>query len=362
MIIKKDKKYFFSIQYILFKYIWLWFMSILTIFILYILLLSFFSSDNQKIVSNEKYIITTTTMLNDLVLHLIGDVDLIENKYQKIENVKSFSLMGYGIDPHNYKTKLSDRKKIKKADLVIVNGLHLESKMIDSLKILSEEDNSEKFISASSEINKKDIRIDEETLQEDPHIWFSIDLWQQVLKKIKKSIDNILEEKDKIKLESNFQLYNNDLEELKTYFQKKISELNKKCNTLMLVTAHDAFSYLAYKNNVQFELRSIQGISTQTETSISDINNLANELAQKKVKAIFTESSISHKSLDSLREAVLNKGHNIKISEKELFSDSLGLDDNSFEHFYYNPNKRYKLSSYIGTFLHNIHIIEKELS
>ncbi|WP_244611428.1 metal ABC transporter solute-binding protein, Zn/Mn family [Candidatus Phytoplasma sacchari] len=338
-------------------------MLMLTFLVLSILIYASYS-DIEKInyPKKDKVIVTTTTMLNDLINHIIGNVDLIENKYHKIENIRSYSLMGYGIDPHNYKTKLSDRKKIKNADLVIVNGLHLESKMIESLKILSEDsDNSEKFILATSDIDKKDIRIDEETLQEDPHIWFSIDLWQQVLKKLKNNIIEILESKDRIKAEYNFKLYNDELEELKKYFQKKINELNHKCNTLMLVTAHDAFSYLAYKNNVNFELRSIQGISTQTETSISDINNLADELAKKKVKAIFTESSISHKSLDSLKEAVLMKGHNIKISEEELFSDSLGIDNNYFEFFDYNPVKKYKLSSYIGTFLHNLHTIEKEL-
>ncbi|WCA22411.1 metal ABC transporter solute-binding protein, Zn/Mn family [Candidatus Phytoplasma oryzae] len=355
--LKTIKNFFLS-----FKNIWFLLMFLLTFFIIYILF-SYFFTNNTKNQPEEKVIISTTTMLNDLISHLIGNVDINENKYEKIENIKSFSLMGYGIDPHNYKTKLSDRKKIKKADLVFINGLHLEAKMAESLKILSEEYDMKKFFSVSSDIDRKDIRIDAETLQEDPHIWFSIDLWQQVLEKIKNIIIYILKkEEDFKKLEYNFQLYKNELEELKKYFQKKISELNKKCNTLMLVTAHDAFSYLAYKNIVQFDLRSIQGISTQTETSIADINLLADELARKKVKAIFSESSLSHESLNSLKEAVENKGHYIKISEKELFSDSLGQDDGSFEVFDDNQNKKYKLSSYIGTFLHNIHIIETELS
>ncbi|WP_245927106.1 metal ABC transporter solute-binding protein, Zn/Mn family [Candidatus Phytoplasma oryzae] len=335
----------------------------MNIFIFYILFRAYYDSDIEKNKNNDKQIVATTNILNDLVKHLIGDVDFNESKYQKIEKIQTVSLMGYGVDPHNYKTKLSDRKKIKNADLVIVNGLHLEAKMNDSLKLLSSESNHQKFISATSEIDKQDIRTDEESLQEDPHIWFSINLWQKVLKKIRNSLIQIVPEKDKIKIENNFIVYNDELEQLNKYLQIKIQELNKKCNVLMLVTAHDAFSYLAYKNNVQFELRSIQGISTQTEASISDIDILAKEIAEKKVKAIFSESSLSHKSLNSLQEAVSNKGHYIKISQEELFSDSLGIDNGTFESFHHDPyQKKYKLSSYIGMFLHNIHIIEKELS
>ncbi|MBY7577283.1 zinc ABC transporter substrate-binding protein, partial [Candidatus Phytoplasma sp. Tabriz.2] len=66
-----------------------------------------------------------------------GDVaEEEQNEYQKIEGIQVDSLMGVGIDPHNYKTKLSDRKKIKEADLVVINGLHLEAKMAEAFPLL----------------------------------------------------------------------------------------------------------------------------------------------------------------------------------------------------------------------------------
>jgi manganese/zinc/iron transport system substrate-binding protein len=344
------------------KKIWFIIMLLISIIILIILIFSYLSISNN-FNKKQKIIITTTTMLNDLVKHLIGDTES-NSQYKKIDNIKSFSLMNYGIDPHNYKTKLSDRRKIKNADLIITNGLHLESKMIDALKLLSSEKNYKKVLEASSILNSNEIKKDTENLQEDPHIWFSIKLWQKVLANIKKFIQENIELKTEEKkiIEENFKLYNQELDKLKNYFINKIILLKKKCNPFILVTAHDAFNYLASDNNIKFELRSIQGISTQTETSISDINNLAEELSKKKVKAIFVESSLSNESLKSLQEAVRNKGHQIKISKKELFSDSLGIDNGTFEVFHNDKNgTQYKLSTYIGTFLHNIHTIEEEL-
>ncbi|MDV3197666.1 MAG: zinc ABC transporter substrate-binding protein, partial [Candidatus Phytoplasma australasiaticum] len=108
------------------------FFTIINIYIIFYSM-SVYPSNNI----DEKIIITSTTnLLNDLVNHLIGNVDEKENpknkKYQKINNIKNYVLMGPGVDPHNYKMKQSDRIAIKKALLIVTNGLHLEAKMTDS--------------------------------------------------------------------------------------------------------------------------------------------------------------------------------------------------------------------------------------
>ncbi|MDO8059261.1 zinc ABC transporter substrate-binding protein ['Crotalaria aegyptiaca' phytoplasma] len=339
--------------------IWFIFMFFITIITSYIVFYSISVYPNKNI--DEGIIITSTTnLLDDLVNHLIGNVDEKENppdkKYQKIENIKTYVLMGPGVDPHNYKMKQSDRMAIKKADLIITNGLHLESKMIDSFPLITPKSN---IWYASQAIKDDQLIIDETTSQKDPHIWFSIELWQQVLKNLKEKLKSKLSKsQDQELLENNFNLYMEQLDHLKKNTEEKF-----KNKDIILITAHDAFSYLAKENKFK-GLYSIQGISTQTETSPRDIEKIADIIIQYKVKAIFIESSVPHNYLDSLIEAVTNRKpiFKIKISDQELYSDSLGTQKDSNYKQLPGTNQYFQMSSYIGAFLHNIDIISQELT
>lgn len=361
-------------------------LAIITTLILSIPFLSLAKTKNPQTFSKDLQIVTTTTMLKDLVKHLIGDVAEEENKYHKIKGIQVDSLMGVGIDPHNYKTKLSDRKKIKEADLVVINGLHLEAKMAEAFPLLTNnsftlvqlDETHTKVINQEGNedehIKEEDIKRDEDTHGPDPHIWFDIDLWIKVLQQLKYKLKRVLIKDSRFclididNLEYNGQTYANKLKLLSKYVGKKFTSLKEQFvaqgKTFILVTAHDAFSYLARKYN--FELSPIQGISTQTEASISDIEELANKLVKNQVKAIFVESAFPEGTLDALKESVKSKGHNIKKSDEELYADALGSESEDPIEFeddkdaQGNPTK-YKHSTYIGALLHNIHTIEKEL-
>ena len=78
--------------------------------------------DNQEKQDNKSadkktHIVTTTTMLKDLIEKIGGDKVEVEG------------LMGEGVDPHLYQATASDVDKLKKADVVVYQGLHLEGKM-----------------------------------------------------------------------------------------------------------------------------------------------------------------------------------------------------------------------------------------
>ncbi len=61
-------------------------------------------------------IVTTTTMLTDLVKNLGGD------------KVEVQGLMGAGVDPHLYTASEGDVSKLFNADIIVYSGLHLEGK------------------------------------------------------------------------------------------------------------------------------------------------------------------------------------------------------------------------------------------
>ncbi|KND62680.1 metal ABC transporter solute-binding protein, Zn/Mn family [Candidatus Phytoplasma phoenicium] len=343
--------------------------------ILIIPICAYFAPSNKNPENDQITILTTTQMLEDTVKHLIGDVDLKElnkddNHYQKIERFKcQTSLMGMGIDPHNYKTKLSDRNKIKTANLVIVNGLHLEAKMTESFELLNKDNVWKAGEKSLTEEDK--LKIDD-SKDCDPHIWFDIDLWIKVIEHLEIELSNrCINPKEKDSLSNNKSLFIGKLRELKKHIIEEMRELKikKKKNKekLIIVTAHDAFSYwevFSKKNNCSFELESIQGISTQTEANSKKIIELARKLADNNVKSIFTENSMPKDSLKSLQEQVnsfrQNKNLNpIKIpTNSELYSDSLGSDQLSET----LGSGEYKHSTYIGAFLNNMKVIKDNLS
>ncbi|MFR0367978.1 metal ABC transporter solute-binding protein, Zn/Mn family [Candidatus Phytoplasma palmae] len=346
-----------------------------TLLILSVPLISFLKEKekiNPKQLKIHK-ILTTTTILKDSVKHLLGIIDPNEIpkeydlKYKKIDNFQCESLMKTGVDPHNYKTTLSDRKKIKEADLIIINGLNLETKMTDSFFLLKEKDKL--WIAGDFLDKQKLIKSEDDSEHYDPHVWFEIDLWRNINQNLKTRLKQTLNSKEDIlKLENNYEIFDIQLKELKKKIISEMKELKnkltKKNNEFILVTAHDAFSYwqkFSEENSCSFRLESIQGISTQTESSIHRILQLSKILAENNVKSIFTENSIPKDSLKSLKEEVnkLKKHSNpIKIPENvELYSDSLGTDEkieilNDFN---------YKHSTYIGAFLNNIKVIKENL-
>lgn len=335
------------------------------------------TQNNKPNTNDEIEIITTTTIISDIVKHLIGDISTQETNhqaYQKINHVNCQSLMGIGVDPHNYKTKLSDRKKIKKADIVIVNGLYLEAKMISAFEILVK---NQKLINIGANILENKLLTNKNSHTKDPHIWFNPVLFQEMVTQIKDRLTafftnptNLANENIE-KINNNYKKYIKELKELteniKQTMQNLADKLKQQNQKIIFVTAHDAFSYLQqFLNNeqIEFEIKSIQGISTQTEASIQIIEDISNIIYQNKIKAIFVETSMSPDSLKSLKESVDKKGHQVEISPYRLYSDSLGNEqDIEVAEFRTSSEKhQYPHSSYIGAFLHNIKAIKEGLA
>lgn len=85
----------------------------------------------------------------------------------------------------------------------------------------------------------------------------------------------------------------------------------------VLVTSHDAFQY--FGRAYGFEVMSVQGIATVSEAGLADMARISAAIRQRKVPAVFVESSISPATIRRISEetgAVLGG---------ELCSDALGI-------------------------------------
>lgn len=283
-----------------------------------------------KVEENGKFnVVTTTTLIGDLTRQIGGE-------YVKVEE-----LMGPGVDPHLYKASAGDVGKMQKANMVIYNGLHLEGKMGDVFEDIRGKDKL--IIAVSDNIDESNF-IDFVTVpgSYDPHIWFDVNLWEEAAKEVTRGLKE-LDSENTNGYDTNLKTYLGELEELDNYIKERIEELDK--NDRVLITAHDAFNY--FGKAYGFEVMGLQGISTASEAGTSDVRELANYIVERKIKAVFVESSVPKKSIEALQEAVKAQGFEVEIGG-ELYSDSTGDRGSDAE-------------TYIGTFKTNIDTIVNAL-
>src|SRR5690606_21532507 len=113
--------------------------------------------------------------------------------------------------------------------------------------------------------------------------------------------------------------YLSQLDELDAYVRERLSELSSE--NRVLVTAHDAFGYFGRAYDI--EVVGLQGISTDTEVGLRDIQELVDFLVERQIKAVFVESSVPRRSLEAVVQGAASRGHQVVIGG-ELFSDALG--------------------------------------
>lgn len=74
----------------------------------------------------------------------------------------------------------------------------------------------------------------------------------------------------------------------------------------VLVTAHDAFGY--FGRMLDIEVVGLQGLSTEAEIGLTDIEDTIALLVEHQVPAVFVESSINPASINAVLEGAKNKG------------------------------------------------------
>ena len=250
-------------------------------------------------------IVATTGMVTDVVREVAGD------------RADVTGIIGEGVDPHLYKPTRSDVAALLEADVVFYSGLHLEGKMGDTLVKIARQD---KPVYALTE------ELDEAFLLEppefeghyDPHVWMDVSAWSQTVDIVARTLAEF-DPDGRDGYESRARAYAERLTALDAYAKKSVSSIPEKSR--ILVTAHDAFNYFGRAYGV--EVRGIQGISTESEAGLEDINRLVDLLVDRDIRAVFVESSVASKNVEALIEGARSRGHEVIIGG-ELFSDAMG--------------------------------------
>ncbi|MGE3998966.1 MAG: metal ABC transporter solute-binding protein, Zn/Mn family [Planctomycetaceae bacterium] len=274
-------------------------------------------------------IVCTTGMVSDIVQQVAGTRATV------------VTLMGEGVDPHLYVPTRSDVVRLRDADVIFYSGLLLEGQMQHTFETLSS--NGKPVFAVTADLSQSELLAPPEFEgHPDPHVWNDVTLWSRAVE----TIATRLGEYDAERAEEYHErsaAYRQQLEALDDYARSTIASIPQSGR--YLVTAHDAFGYFSRAYGIPVE--SVQGITTESEPGVDDINRLVDLLVSKKLPAIFVESSVNSANLEAVVSGAQSRNWEVKHGGT-LFSDAMGAQG-TYE------------GTYIGMIDHNVTTIAQAL-
>ncbi|TVR59887.1 MAG: manganese transporter [Spirochaetaceae bacterium] len=285
-------------------------------------------SESSASLSYPYSIVTTTGMIGDVARAVVG------------RRADVHSLMGEDIDPHLYRPTRSDVARMQQADMIFYNGLMLEGRMGDTLVQLART----RPVYAVTERVDQNVLLDDDEYEEafDPHLWMDVRLWMNVVDVITDAVSEFdPAHADEYRARADEYLV--ELERLDEYVRGIVATIPD--GKRVLITAHDAFGYFGAAYGL--EVLGVQGISTESEAGIQDINNLVQFVVENRIGAVFAETTVPDRALGAVIEGARARGREVVIGG-ELFSDAMG------------PGGTYE-GTYIGMIDHNATTIVRAL-
>ncbi|MEM6757643.1 MAG: zinc ABC transporter substrate-binding protein [Planctomycetota bacterium] len=274
---------------------------------------------------------------------VVGTVGMVTDVVQQVagDRAEVVGLLGSGIDPHLYKPTRSDISQLMNADVIFYNGLLLEGKMTDALIRAA---TSGKKVYAVTEL------LDEDTLLEpdefdglyDPHVWMDPSAWAMTVEVIRDKLTEF-DPDGADTYAANAEVAIAQIQALDDYAERVLLSVPEAQR--VLVTAHDAFNY--FGRRFGYEVVGIQGLSTESEAGVQDIEKLVDLLVDRNIGAVFVESTVSQRNIRALIDGAAARGHTVVVGG-ELFSDAMG-DDGTYE------------GTYVGMIDHNASTVANAL-
>ncbi len=281
-------------------------------FLVAVILLAACQQAPQPVDRSKKTVAVTYSILGSVVKELTGD------------SVNVVVLMPNGADPHEWEPSAKDIETLNRADLIVQNGLELESGMQKTLSEASRR--GVKTFAASDHITIRKVGEGEGIPTGDPDQAVGADdphLWTDPL--AMKSVAGALA--DQIKKELGI-----DVDSRSSDLQNRLDELNRELTGTVsilpaadrkLVTGHESMGYFAQRFGFKLIGAIIPSITSQAEVSAASLAALKKLIEDNQVKAIFTELGTSSAVADAI-------GKETGVKVIEITTHSLPEDGSYF--------------------------------
>ncbi|MEV4624627.1 metal ABC transporter substrate-binding protein [Asanoa sp. NPDC049573] len=226
-------------------------------------------------------VLTTFTVLADIARVVGGN-------HLRVDSITKF-----GAEIHGYEPTPGDVAKAAKADLVLDNGLNLETWFAQFL-----ESADAPHVVVTKGVRTQDITEDAYAGKPNPHAWMSplnVQLY----------VDNMVEAfsalspRDAADFRANGAAYKRDLQDVHDGLVARLSTL--PANERSLVTCEGAFSYLA--RDAGLTERYIWAVNAEQQATPQRVADTIEFVRTKRVPAVFCESTVSDRPMRQVVEA-----------------------------------------------------------
>jgi manganese/zinc/iron transport system substrate-binding protein len=253
----------------------------------------------------QRRVIATVGMVGDMVREVSGG------------QVEAETLIGEGVDPHLFRPTRADIARLLQADAVFANGHRLEGRMGDVLERVRAF--GRPVVSVAESLPREKLRAFPGYADvADPHVWMDPVLWAEAADAVREALARLMPDSAEA-FGRALGAFRARLARLDAYARQALASIPEERR--LLVTAHDAFGYFGDRYGIPVE--SIQGLSTEAEANLARIEALVATLVERRVPAVFAETSVPDRAMRALIEGAAVRGHEVRLGGN-LFSDAMG--------------------------------------
>lgn len=247
--------------------------------------------------------LATTGMVGDLVRGVAGGAVPVQ------------TLIGEGVDPHLFRPSRRDVARLLRADALFYNGHRLEGRMTDVLERAAA--TGRPVLAVAETLPRDRLRANEDYPDAaDPHVWMDPTLWADCAPPVAATLARV---RPGVDFSPGIAATRQRYARLDAYGQEVLGPIPRESRVLL--TAHDAFGYFGLRYG--FEVQSIQGLTTEAEASLARIEALVRTIVERRIPAVFAESSVPDRAVRALIEGAGARGQRLAMGGV-LFSDSMG--------------------------------------
>jgi zinc/manganese transport system substrate-binding protein len=250
--------------------------------------------------AKEVNVVATFSVLGDIVKEVGGD------------RISLTVLVGPDGDAHTFEPSPADAKKLANADLLVVNGLGLESWLP---KLAAASGTNARFATASFGVLPRNMNEDGKEIT-DPHAWQSLSNGAIYVRNVEEALNKV-DPDDAPVFKANADKLLAELGELDQWTRRQLSTV--PAAKRKVITTHDAFGYFGAAYGVTF--LAPEGISTDAEPSAAGLAKLTDQIKREHIKALFIENMTDPRLMQTIsKETGAEMGG-------ELYSDALSKPD-----------------------------------
>lgn len=291
-------------------------------------------------------VVATTTQVADFTRNVVGDT----------AGVTVTQLIQPNQSAHSYDPSAADLSLLARADVLVINGVGLESWLDDAVEASGfngatvDTDHGIDILGADTEPGEGTEHAEEDAEHAEegdaghdhssgnPHIWTDVTNAQTMVKTI---ADGLAAESPAHAdaFATNAEVYTGKLTELDAWIRANVESV--PAPSRLLVANHDALGYFTAAYGITYVGSVIPSFDDNAEPSAAQIDDLVESIKKSGVKAVFSEASVSAKAAKTIADEA---GVTVYSGDGALYVDSLGPEGSAG-------------ASYISSQVHNVGLI-----